>query len=151
MQRHLYPGQMREKRLGGYLESLPDAGDLEMWLRFAAHGPLAWVPRFSRLPAVSTPRTCGSADAEAEASPARAGFRGDRRYARRCARGPTGRPRQGRWSALAVEAVKAAGARLADGDCAGAERGLTGLACEFDPTVVRHPRWVLHIEAGGRR
>lgn len=35
-----------QKRLGGYREDLPHAGDLEMWLRFAAHGPVGFVPRF---------------------------------------------------------------------------------------------------------
>ena len=32
-----------QKRVGGYRESLPHAGDLEMWLRFAAHGIIARI------------------------------------------------------------------------------------------------------------
>jgi len=32
-----------QKHVGGYKESLPHAGDLEMWLRFAAHGAVARI------------------------------------------------------------------------------------------------------------
>lgn len=35
-----------QKRLGGYLPSLPHSGDLEMWLRFAANRPVGFVSRF---------------------------------------------------------------------------------------------------------
>lgn len=35
-----------QKRLGGYLPSLPHSGDYEMWLRFAAHRPVAFVPHY---------------------------------------------------------------------------------------------------------
>jgi glycosyltransferase involved in cell wall biosynthesis len=30
-----------QKAIGGYCPSLPHSGDMEMWLRFAAHGPIA--------------------------------------------------------------------------------------------------------------
>jgi glycosyltransferase involved in cell wall biosynthesis len=33
-----------QKRLGGYRGELPHAGDLEMWLRFALHSKVAYVP-----------------------------------------------------------------------------------------------------------
>lgn len=33
-----------QKRIGGYRPELPHAGDLEMWLRFAAHGSVAATP-----------------------------------------------------------------------------------------------------------
>ncbi|MFC3694916.1 glycosyltransferase [Chenggangzhangella methanolivorans] len=33
-----------QKAIGGYLPSLPHAGDMEMWLRFAAHGDVADTP-----------------------------------------------------------------------------------------------------------
>jgi hypothetical protein len=32
-----------QKALGGYRRELPHAGDFEMWLRFAAHGPVAMI------------------------------------------------------------------------------------------------------------
>ena len=32
-----------QKRIGGYRPALPHAGDLEMWLRFAAHGCVAHI------------------------------------------------------------------------------------------------------------
>ena len=32
-----------QKRLGGYLEELPHAGDMEMWLRFAAHASVGYI------------------------------------------------------------------------------------------------------------
>lgn len=32
-----------QKELGGYRADLPHAGDLEMWLRFAAHGSIAFI------------------------------------------------------------------------------------------------------------
>ena len=32
-----------QRRLGGYRTDLPHAGDLEMWLRFAAHGSVAYL------------------------------------------------------------------------------------------------------------
>jgi hypothetical protein len=32
-----------QRKLGGYREDLPHAGDLEMWLRFAAHGAVAYL------------------------------------------------------------------------------------------------------------
>ncbi len=32
-----------QKHIGGYKDSLPHAGDLEMWLRFAAHGAVARI------------------------------------------------------------------------------------------------------------
>jgi glycosyltransferase involved in cell wall biosynthesis len=32
-----------QRRLGGYRSDLPHAGDLEMWLRFAAHGRVAYL------------------------------------------------------------------------------------------------------------
>jgi glycosyltransferase involved in cell wall biosynthesis len=35
-----------QKKVGGYLAELPHAGDYEMWLRLAAHGPVGYVPRF---------------------------------------------------------------------------------------------------------
>ena len=34
-----------QKAIGGYLSTLPHAGDMEMWLRFAAHGAVAETPR----------------------------------------------------------------------------------------------------------
>jgi hypothetical protein len=34
------------KVLGGYLPSLPHAGDYELWLRLSAHGPVGYIPRF---------------------------------------------------------------------------------------------------------
>jgi glycosyltransferase involved in cell wall biosynthesis len=35
-----------QKKVGGYREELPHAGDYEMWLRLAAHGLVGYVPRF---------------------------------------------------------------------------------------------------------
>lgn len=35
-----------QKQLGGYCPELPHAGDYEMWLRFAAHALVGYVPRF---------------------------------------------------------------------------------------------------------
>ncbi len=35
-----------QRQLGGYLPSLPHSGDYEMWLRFAAHGSVVYLPRF---------------------------------------------------------------------------------------------------------
>ncbi len=35
-----------QKRIGGYLATLPHSGDYEMWLRVAAHGPIGYLPRF---------------------------------------------------------------------------------------------------------
>lgn len=35
-----------QKALGGYRAELPHAGDLELWLRLAAHGPVAFVSQF---------------------------------------------------------------------------------------------------------
>jgi GT2 family glycosyltransferase len=32
-----------QKQLGGYREELPHTGDMEMWLRFAAHGPVGFI------------------------------------------------------------------------------------------------------------
>lgn len=32
-----------QKRLGGYREELPHAGDMEMWLRFAAHASVGFI------------------------------------------------------------------------------------------------------------
>ncbi len=32
-----------QKRIGGYRHELPHAGDMEMWMRFAAHGPVGRV------------------------------------------------------------------------------------------------------------
>jgi glycosyltransferase involved in cell wall biosynthesis len=32
-----------QKKIGGYLESLPHCADLEIWLRFAAHGAVAYI------------------------------------------------------------------------------------------------------------
>jgi hypothetical protein len=32
-----------QKMIGGYRASLPHCGDLEMWLRFAANGPVAYI------------------------------------------------------------------------------------------------------------
>jgi hypothetical protein len=32
-----------QQRIGGYLPELPHTGDLEMWLRFAAHGKVAYL------------------------------------------------------------------------------------------------------------
>lgn len=34
-----------QKAIGGYLATLPHSGDMEMWLRFAAHGDVAKTPR----------------------------------------------------------------------------------------------------------
>lgn len=34
-----------QQRIGGYLSSLPHSCDMEMWLRFAAHGQIATTPR----------------------------------------------------------------------------------------------------------
>jgi glycosyltransferase involved in cell wall biosynthesis len=35
-----------QKRLGGYREELPHAGDMEMWLRFAAHASVGFISAF---------------------------------------------------------------------------------------------------------
>lgn len=35
-----------QKKVGGYRAELPHAGDYDMWLRLAAHGPVGYVPRF---------------------------------------------------------------------------------------------------------
>ena len=32
-----------QKKLGGYRKDLPHAGDMEMWLRFAVHGPVGFI------------------------------------------------------------------------------------------------------------
>jgi glycosyltransferase involved in cell wall biosynthesis len=32
-----------QKAIGGYRHDLPHAGDMEMWLRFAAHGPIGFI------------------------------------------------------------------------------------------------------------
>lgn len=132
-----------QKRLGGYLEALPHAGDLEMWLRFAAYGPLAWVPRFQVARRQHSSNMWKRYDAEADIRQRALVFEATAATLVAVHGGQQDGLAKSMWSALAVDAVKAAGARLADGDCAGAER-LIGLACEFDPTVVRHPRWVLH-------
>jgi hypothetical protein len=34
-----------QKRIGGYRPELPHSGDMEMWLRFAAHGSVGFVDR----------------------------------------------------------------------------------------------------------
>lgn len=132
-----------QKRLGGYLESLPHAGDLEMWLRFAAHGPVARVPRFQVARRQHLSNMWKSYDAEADIRQRALVLR----VTAATLSAVHGRQQDWlaklMWSGLAVETLKAAGARLAEGDHAAAER-LTRMACEFDPTVVRHPRWALH-------
>ena len=35
-----------QKRLGGYRHELPHAGDMEMWLRFAAHASVGYIPAY---------------------------------------------------------------------------------------------------------
>jgi len=35
-----------QKRLGGYRHELPHAGDMEMWLRFAAHASVGFIPEY---------------------------------------------------------------------------------------------------------
>jgi hypothetical protein len=35
-----------QKRLGGYRQELPHAGDMEMWLRFAAHGAVGFISAY---------------------------------------------------------------------------------------------------------
>jgi GT2 family glycosyltransferase len=35
-----------QKRLGGYRDELPHAGDMEMWLRFAAHGAVGYISSY---------------------------------------------------------------------------------------------------------
>jgi hypothetical protein len=36
----------RQKSIGGYRPELPHSGDMEMWMRFAAHGPVARVKAY---------------------------------------------------------------------------------------------------------
>ena len=35
-----------QKRLGGYRNELPHTGDMEMWLRFAAHAPVGFISAY---------------------------------------------------------------------------------------------------------
>jgi glycosyltransferase involved in cell wall biosynthesis len=35
-----------QKRLGGYRDELPHTGDMEMWLRFAAHASVGFIPAY---------------------------------------------------------------------------------------------------------
>jgi GT2 family glycosyltransferase len=35
-----------QKRIGGYRDELPHAGDMEMWLRFAAHGAVGFISSY---------------------------------------------------------------------------------------------------------
>ena len=35
-----------QKRLGGYRNELPHTGDMEMWLRFAAHAAVGFIPAY---------------------------------------------------------------------------------------------------------
>lgn len=38
-----------QKRLGGYKEQLPHSGDMEMWLRFAAHGAVGFLHEYQAI------------------------------------------------------------------------------------------------------
>lgn len=128
-----------QKRLGGYREELPHAGDLEMWLRFSAVGQVAAIPRFQvahRLhPVNMTKSYAGEANIAQRVRVLDCVAAYEARLPRRLL--------EEMRAQLAVEAVKEAGVLLRMGDRAGEAR-LLETAQALDAGVSFGGRWAFH-------
>ncbi len=139
-----------QKRLGGYLPHLPHAGDLEMWLRFAAHGPVGCIPQFQvavRRHASNMSRQYDSVkDTLQRAETLWAIERGCSRIL------PAGTLAAMRANVADI-AIRACWQASANGDARAASEMLA-LALTIDPSVKRRPIWMLHAASraiGARR
>lgn len=130
-----------QKRVGGYRPTLPHAGDYEMWLRIAAHGPAGYVPRLQvarrlhrsnmsaqydwigdilqRVEVVrELQRSCGSILPEGALQPLRA--------------------------RVAAEALRATTVAMAAGSSTGRQQ-LVEAAKAIDPFLTRRPEWGIYL------
>lgn len=134
-----------QKKIGGYRPELPHAGDLEMWLRFAAHAPVGCIHDYQAGCRLHTNNMSNGylADPVLDVHQrelvlnvlfSEYGHLIDRResLAKHMYRG------------LAEAAVRAAGIPLSRGDQAGCQR-LLDFASNADPSIRRSLLWALFL------
>jgi GT2 family glycosyltransferase len=132
-----------QKRVGGYRPELPHSGDMEMWLRLAAHGKVGFIPAvqaFTRIHS-NNMRHGYKADRDLE------DFR-QRRIVFQTFFGADGRDLSERpvlealaYRSLAVELLWAAAGAFDEGAPAGLVMQLTVIARSISPGITRTALW----------
>ena len=131
-----------QKRLGGYLPELPHAGDLEMWLRMAAHSDIGTLRAPTALTRVHTANMRHAYYAERMIGDYRQRALAFRRFFEGQAGqlAGAGTLAQTARRSLAMEVLVASDRCFDKQDDANTAR-LTGLAREIDPTITRTTWW----------
>jgi GT2 family glycosyltransferase len=132
-----------QKRLGGYRPDLPHSGDLEMWLRFAAHGAVAYIEAFQAVYRIHRNNMSLAYRAAYNMPDLEQRLRALEVFLECCA-GVMDNPQQVRrvlFRSLACEAVCCASAAFNEGET-GAANQLTAFAVSLSPDVTRSLAWL---------
>lgn len=130
-----------QKKVGGYLPDLTHSGDMEMWLRFAAHGPVGFIDAIQAVYRRHSTNMSGGYSAEQDFLQRKLAFE---HFLDSCAPVLADVNYLRSWliSHLALDATSCASRAFNDGDVELSER-LSAIASKLDPKVTRSRRWLL--------
>ncbi|MFB6420735.1 MULTISPECIES: glycosyltransferase family 2 protein [Bradyrhizobium] len=128
-----------QKKIGGYLPDLTHSGDMEMWLRFAAHGPVGYIDAIQAVYRRHSTNMSGGYSAEQDFHQRKLAFE---HFLDRCAAVLPDPDELRCWLTrhLALDAISCASRAFNEGDVGLSER-LSALASKLDPEVTRSRRW----------
>ncbi|MDF0494648.1 glycosyltransferase family 2 protein [Bradyrhizobium yuanmingense] len=130
-----------QKKLGGYLPDLTHTGDMEMWLRFAAHGYIGFIDAIQAVYRRHSTNMSGGYSAEQDVLQRKLALE---HFLDGCAGMLPDVDDLRSWltSHLALDTVSCASRAFNDGDLELSER-LSAIASNLDPEVTRSRRWWL--------
>jgi glycosyltransferase involved in cell wall biosynthesis len=130
-----------QKKVGGYLPDLTHSGDMEMWLRFAAHGRVGYIDAIQAVYRRHSTNMSGGYSAEQDFHQRKLAFE---RFLDGCAAVLPDVDELRSWLMrhLALDAISSASRAFNEGDVGLSER-LLALASNLDPEVTRSRRWWL--------
>jgi glycosyltransferase involved in cell wall biosynthesis len=130
-----------QKKVGGYLPDLTHSGDMEMWLRFAAHGPVGFIDAIQAVYRRHSTNMSGGYSAEQDFLQRKLAFE---HFLDRCSvvLPDANDLRSSLMGNLALDAISCASRAFNDGDVELSER-LSAIASKLNPKVTRSRRWWL--------
>ncbi|MCK1453107.1 glycosyltransferase [Bradyrhizobium sp. 35] len=130
-----------QKKVGGYLPDLTHSGDMEMWLRFAAHGPVGFIDAIQAVYRRHSTNMSGGYSAEQDFLQRKLALE---HFLDSCAGVLPDVDDLRSWltNHLALDTINCASRAFNDGDVGLSER-LLAVASKLDPAVTRSRRWWL--------
>ncbi|MEY9128395.1 hypothetical protein ABIA03_007512 [Bradyrhizobium yuanmingense] len=130
-----------QKKVGGYLPDLTHSGDMEMWLRFAAHGSVAFIDAIQAVYRRHSTNMSGGYSAEQDFFQRRLALE---HFLESCSEvlPDVNDVRSWLMGRLALDAISCASRAFNEGDVELSDR-LSAIASKLDPAVTKSRRWWL--------